>query len=98
MNAAPPAEAWLRTFQMTGHGIMSCHWRDIERGHVVPKYAGQQFHFVDLDGFWMYLGEIEPEPPRQLNWAAITVILLFVLFFAIDLALAWYLLHRLEWL
>ncbi len=46
----PPQDPW----------IMSCHWTDIERRYVVPKYAGQTFFFADINEHWIYLG-----PPAE---------------------------------
>lgn len=92
-------EVWLRTFPMTGHGIMSCHWSDVERGHVVPKYPGQQFHFVDLDEVWMYTGDPEddPLPETRPNWAARIILVFGLILFGIEGYLIHLLLQKLGW-
>ena len=90
-------ELWLRTFPSTLMGVMSCHWTDIERNRVVPKYPGQVFHFVDLNEFRMYLGNSEPEDEPSKGPIRIVAIIFLVLL-GVDLWLLWILLHRLEWL
>lgn len=93
-----PQDRWLRTFPMTLMGIMSCYWTDIERKHVVPKYAGQIFHFVDLNECWMYLGDPEPEPEQKPNGVLIFLWVLFLLGLGFTAILAWEVYDRLEWL
>lgn len=90
-------ECWLPTSPTTLMGVMSCHWTDIERKRVVPKYAGQVFHFVDLNEFWMYLGNPEPEATHS-KWPTRIVIIIGLVLLGVDLWLAWLLFTRLEWL
>lgn len=84
-------QQWMRTFPMHLIGIMSCHWTDIERGHVMPKYAGQIFQFVDLNECWMYLGEPiteDPEPVRS-GWGTSFVLIACLALAGIEGFLLW---------
>lgn len=79
--------------------FMSCHWSDVKRGYVVPKYNGQVFYFVDLNEMRAFRGLPDPQPELyRSTWPTRIVIALFLIFFGVDLWLVWVLFDRLEWL
>lgn len=88
------SERWIRTYPTTILGIMSCHWTDVDRGYVVPKFPGQIFQFVDLDEFWMYIGttedegEVAPAPVRS-DWVGRAVLLACFGLVGFELFLIW---------
>lgn len=61
------------------YSYMTCHWTDVERGIVVPKYRGQIFYFVDLDSMWVYYPEaIEPKRD-EMRWFGRLLLAIFIL-------------------
>lgn len=97
----PDPEHWtpISQFELKPgtYSYMTCHWTDVERGIVVPKHNGQIFYFADLYEMWVYV-EPKTEPDRERwGWVNWLILVLFLLFFGVDLYLVWVLGQRVEW-
>lgn len=89
-------ECWRPADDIQDHAksVTMCHFKDIERGWVVPKYSGQVFYFADYDSYWVYI-EPTPEPVRS-SWGARFIIILCLVLLVVDVVLITELIQRLQ--